>query len=293
MRKIKKIDCHEIFAQTVADGHRIGEDVFLLDGICLDSSAGYEFVSTGNIFFEIQEGAGSVSINGVEHTVNGPCLAGCFQGQIVRALFNSGRTVLRAAFFSDRFVGDLYHSSLKFSDIRSTMVENPVIGLDTSSSRRLDLYARTMREIAVETTDSDSVISARYETLSLFFGPLQKCFKVRKNVGSSRKPILSSEFFGLLKEHFRTEHQLKYYADRMNITDRYLYSCVVSATGKAPSYWVDCYLLLEAKRLLVENVLSINQISETLGFSGPSQFGKFFKKHEGMSAREYRTNYSK
>lgn len=292
-RKINRIDYRAMFSQTVAEDHRIGDDVLLLDEFVLDPVTDYEFISAGNTFFEVLEGGGEISVNGALYPVEGHCLIVYFQGQIVRANISNGNTVQRAAVFSDRFMEELYHDSVKFSDIRSSILENPVIRLDDASSRRLELYVRTMREIAKDPDNVNGLVSARHETLSLFYGPLQKCFVTGGDTVSSRKPVVSSGFFSLLKLHFRTEHQLGFYSAQLNISDRYLYVCVKSTTGKTPSYWIDYYILLEAKKLLIENVLSINQISGRLGFAGPSQFGKFFKKHENRSAAAFRSNYSK
>lgn len=292
-KMIKKIDYREMFAQTAAEDHRIGNDILLLDDFSLDPVQEYEFVSAGNTFLEVIKGVGSISVNGVRYPVKGHSLIVYFQGQIVRANIDSEDSVQRAAVFSDRFMEELYHSSIRFNDIRTSIISNPVIRIDSASAKRLDLYAAMLREIAGDVTNSNNVVCAKHETLSLFYGPLFKAFKNSNGTFSMRKQQLSSDFFALLVENFRTEHQLKYYADRLFITDRYLYVCVVSVTGKTPSYWIDFYLLQEARKLLVEDTLSINQIADRLGFSGPSQFGKFFKKHEGVSAGSFRNNYSK
>lgn len=292
-RKIKKIDYKATFAQTVAEDHRIGDDILLLDEFVFDPVSDYEFVSAGNTFFEVLEGGGTLSVNGVSYPVEGHCLIVYFQGQVVRANINNNNTVQRAAVFSDRFMEELYHDSVKFSDLRSSMLVNPVIHVDEASSKRLDLYVQTLREIARDPDNVNGLVSARFETLSLCYGPLGKCFHTVGNVASLRKPLVSSGFFSLLKVHFRTEHKLSFYSEQLNISDRYLYVCVKSTTGKSPSYWIDYYVMLEAKKLLIENVLSVNQISDRLGFAGPSQFGKFFRKHENMSAITYRKNYSK
>lgn len=293
MKKIKKIDYREMFAQTLKEDHRIGDDVLLLDEFSLDPFQEYEFTSAGNTFFEVLEGNGSITVNGVYYPVKGHCLIAYYQGQIVKVDINGRNTVQRAAVFSDKFLEELYHSSLRFSDIRTFIIENPVISVDPRSARSLDLYARTMREIASEPGNRNSVTCAKFATLTLFYGPLQNCFKKKADLPSLRKQKVSSGFFDLLKENFRTEHQLDFYAGRLFITDRYLYACVSSTSGKSPSYWIDYYLLLEAKKLLVGNILSIDQISERLGFAGSSQFGKFFKKHEGVSAGAFRREYSK
>ena len=47
-------------------------------------------------------------------------------------------------------------------------------------------------------------------------------------------------------------------------------------------------VLLESKVRLQNHEQSIYQIAYDLNFSDPSHFGKFFKKHTGLSPMEYR-----
>lgn len=291
MRDIKTMDYRQMFARMTTADHRIGEDVLLMDEFRVNTVQEYEFTATGNTFFEVLDGRGSITVNGMKYQVNGHCLIVYFQDQLVKVNISGPESVQRVAVFSDRFMEELYQSSIQFCDIRTYIIENPVIHINGPLARRLDLYVSTLREIASDADSESGITCAKFETLSLFYGPLRNCFRKRR-VSSSRKNFISSGFFTILNIHFRTEHQLKYYAGVLNITDRYLYVCVMSVTGKSPSYWIDCYLMREAKKLLVENTLSINQIAEILGFSGPSQFGKFFKKHEGRSAGIFRANYS-
>jgi len=85
-----------------------------------------------------------------------------------------------------------------------------------------------------------------------------------------------------------TEHRLGFYADALNISKTYLYDCVSSTSGKAPSYWIDYYMVSYAKKSLANMDLSILQIALSLNFAGLPQFAKFFKKQTGMSPRDYR-----
>jgi len=178
--------------------------------------------------------------------------------------------------------------SLKFNDIRSSIIENPVIVLDELAAKGIEIYVNTLKIIATSSRNFEKVTCIKYLTLSLFYGPLFNVFKKKIDSASFRSPKLSTGFFHLLERHFREEHELSYYADKLNISVRYLYANVRSTTGKSPGYWIDYYMMSEAKKLLADMELSIVQVSDTLNFAGLSQFGKFFKKHEGISPSAYR-----
>jgi AraC-like DNA-binding protein len=49
----------------------------------------------------------------------------------------------------------------------------------------------------------------------------------------------------------------------------------------------------EASRLLRDPELTLQQIAEELSFSDQSSFGKFFKKHSGMTPMKYRQSLRK
>jgi AraC-like DNA-binding protein len=63
---------------------------------------------------------------------------------------------------------------------------------------------------------------------------------------------------------------------------------VKSATGKFAIEWIDDYVMLEAKALLKSTNMTIQQISDELNFPSQSFFGKYFKRREGVSPKEYR-----
>ncbi|MGL5697772.1 MAG: helix-turn-helix domain-containing protein, partial [Kluyvera sp.] len=47
-------------------------------------------------------------------------------------------------------------------------------------------------------------------------------------------------------------------------------------------------LLLEAKRSLQYTSMTVTQVSEYLGFSDVTYFSRFFRKHEGMTPKEFK-----
>ena len=63
---------------------------------------------------------------------------------------------------------------------------------------------------------------------------------------------------------------------------------VKKVSGRTASDWIDDYVILQAKQLLRSSSLTIQEVSRELNFSNQSFFGKYFKKHVGMSPSEYR-----
>lgn len=97
-----------------------------------------------------------------------------------------------------------------------------------------------------------------------------------------------SQFKTLLSEHFIEERQVSFYAEKMHLTPKYFSTIIKDVSGKTAGAWINEMLLLESKVRLQNKEQSIAQIAEELNFSDPSHFGKFFKKHIGVSPFEYR-----
>lgn len=99
---------------------------------------------------------------------------------------------------------------------------------------------------------------------------------------------LLSQFKKLLSENFLEERQVAFYAEKMNLTPKYFSTLIKEVSGKTAGTWISEMLLLESKVRLQNKGQSIAEIAYDLDFSDPSHFGKFFKKHLGISPLEYR-----
>lgn len=104
----------------------------------------------------------------------------------------------------------------------------------------------------------------------------------------SRKEELFEQFLRLLFEYGKVEHRVTFYADKLFITSQYLSSILKELSGKPANKWIEDTLILEAKLLLKAPQATVQQVADALHFSDQSTFGKFFKKHMGMSPSEYR-----
>ncbi len=96
------------------------------------------------------------------------------------------------------------------------------------------------------------------------------------------------KFNNLLNLHYKEERSVKYYANLLSITPKYLTEIVHEITGKPAGELIDEKVMQESKFLLSNPSFTIGQIADTLHFSDQSFFRKFFKRHLGISPSEYR-----
>lgn len=105
---------------------------------------------------------------------------------------------------------------------------------------------------------------------------------------NSRKESITMKFLQLVSINFMKEKELKFYADKLLISSKYLSNTVREITNQPPSKFITEALLNNAKILLLSSDNSIKEISNELDFSDQYAFGKFFKKHTGLSPSNFR-----
>ena len=91
----------------------------------------------------------------------------------------------------------------------------------------------------------------------------------------------------LVQKHYAEERSIRFYADRLCLTPKYLSNAVHRVSGRHAGEWIKDYVLLEAKALLKSRQYTVQQVSEMLNFPNTSFFGKFFKKAVGCTPRTY------
>ncbi|MGV0828593.1 helix-turn-helix domain-containing protein [Empedobacter brevis] len=136
----------------------------------------------------------------------------------------------------------------------------------------------------------------RYIQYNLFYAIVYTTFSelskqqtiiVRKG---TRKDEIVKQFLVDLNNHYIDNRDAKYYADKLNITVRYLTECCKSITGRTTKELISSVVIRAAKVLLSETTKTISEISNELNFSDQYSFGNFFKKHLKISPTQFRKN---
>lgn len=99
---------------------------------------------------------------------------------------------------------------------------------------------------------------------------------------------MAQRFSSLLEESFITSHNLKFYADKLNLSPNYLSATLKKITGKTAGDLIQQRLLLEAKRMLLHSAITIKEIAYQLNFNDPPYFTRFFKNNTGYSPEMFR-----
>jgi AraC-like DNA-binding protein len=168
--------------------------------------------------------------------------------------------------------------------------ENPLMQLERVEFEQMNASFEFLKK-KFETTDMNS---CRLQILKNYlFGLLYECIGMRSepamtDVVKSRGQVLFSQFIDLVVEHHREQHSVKFYADELGITPKYLSAVAEEQTGKNAKRWIDEHIALDAKVLLRSSSRDIQKVSKILNFPDVSFFGKFFKRLVGVSPKTYR-----
>lgn len=96
------------------------------------------------------------------------------------------------------------------------------------------------------------------------------------------------KFQKLVSSKYTQTRKARQYAVFLNVTFKQLNSVCKSFTNKTAKRYIDNYVILQAKRLLVISGISIQQISSERGFQDETYFLKFFKNIAGITPTQFR-----
>ena len=156
-------------------------------------------------------------------------------------------------------------------------------------SDSLKIYRLIKEELSLPAYPTQPLVIQRYcEILTLKDYKLYEDSERAIATPNNRQEELFRLFLQLLEENYLRERSTGFYASQLCISPKYLSSIIKEQSGKTCAEWIDEYISFNAKTLLKDSTLSIKQISDRLGFPSQSIFGRFFKKINGVSPKEFR-----
>lgn len=176
-------------------------------------------------------------------------------------------------------------------NIMNAAVRTPSVNLPGQRPARLLEYYDFLEKQYLETGN------AYREEISktLFYALMLEICDIFRSVsgenGSVQRPRqekLTDDFLRLMTKYYRTEHNVAFYADRLNRTPKYLSGAIKRLSGRSVSDWINSMLISESKLMLKVTDKSILEISEELNFSSPSVFVQFFRHNTGITPLQYR-----
>lgn len=177
---------------------------------------------------------------------------------------------------------------LNQSSIFDTTLSNALVKPDPEVfSQMLQLLTLLETEISASDTFSKEESLQKLASLFLIYAERQK---QRNSALTSNHHYLSQyyHFKQLLEQHFSQERSVDFYASLMAITPKTLNRVTQAAVQKSAKEFIDNRVVIEIKRLLLFEKLSIKEIAYSLNFNEPTNLVKYFKKHTGETPTSFK-----
>ena len=101
------------------------------------------------------------------------------------------------------------------------------------------------------------------------------------------------QFNNLLNDYFDSGRQLvngipgvQYFADKMNMSSNYFSDLIKKLSGESPGNIIRNHIIRLAKNMLIAKG-NVSQVAYDLGFDYPQHFTRMFKKHTGMTPKQF------
>ena len=202
------------------------------------------------------------------------------------------------------FKGEMEGYVVNFSDaffqsflLRSDFIENfsffsgnSIAGVLNLSQIEAQVVQETFEELLIQ---SETIHIHRWDMirillLKIFITLEQKNNEdVAKDVSNYNIALLKN-FQKLIEKNYKKLRLPMEYADLLYITPNHLNALCKDQTGVAAGELIRNRIILEAKRMLINQQINISEIAYELNFKDNSYFSKFFKKQVGTSPEEFR-----
>ena len=228
-----------------------------------------------------------MKVNLQEYDVESPALVTLLPGQFFEIISVSANfksyTVVASNQFSE--LVNLPGWQQKYLD----MYNNPITNLDDDSLIGVQVFFAMLYH-AASNKDNPFRLQVVENLIRVFYyGGVHKS-KYPAGKSAQHKNNVVEQFLDLVHQHYREERMIGFYADRLCITPKYLSKIVKENTGRSAGEWIENYVMLEARTMLHNSDMTIQQIAVALNFPNQSFFGKYFKRATGMSPKQYRSS---
>ena len=248
------------------------------------------FRMQGVILLIIENGSCTIEVNMNKYELKKGGIFLAFHGQIVRALKISDDVKPLCVACSTDMLNDLMSQVKDSMQLLLIAKRSPYLEREKKDFEQIVKSFKHLQEKMRVLDDNPFYYQIiKNQLLALAFecvGFLTKKSSARQV--SNRKEALFNAFMRSVEVHHGKEHSVKYYADELFVTPKYLSTVIDEVSGKGAKQWIDDYIALDAKVLLQSTQMDIQEISDELNFPDVSFFGKFFKRMTGMSPKVFR-----
>ena len=244
-----------------------------------------------NMIVFYTEGNSKQLVDFVWHEVSKNTIIHLSKGQINAFQFNDdlkGYIIL----FTDEYLKKQINILPENEIIRlfNSHLFSPIIQAPTDSNVEqyiklfYDEYSNVKEDYNQENTYSSlhSIIFSKLERLKQY-----QTFHLKR----SNKLNTFLSFKSFLENNYSKSRNADFYAEKLNITYKHLNTICKNIVNITVKQFIDAFVILEAKRLLINSEIKSTELAYSLGFEEPTNFIKYFKKHTGFTPNIFKKDY--
>lgn len=126
---------------------------------------------------------------------------------------------------------------------------------------------------------------------SLFTILISKAENIKQNqtfyIKDSSQISVFKKFISLIENNLSKSRNASFYANELAITYKHLNSICKDLVNKTAKNVIDDYIILQAKRSLINSSIKSTELAYSLGFEDPTNFTKYFKKNTGLTPNSF------
>ena len=227
------------------------------------------------LVFEIGGGTHLMSKNNNEiQNYSFHILPSSFVHHLNRTSTSKGFTIA----FSDFFINQLQNFDNK-SDYLYLVSEPKVFNFTENDYKEFEFY---FKELHTQKENESYFLNL----ISLIILKILDKIKHKPNFKILENSQL--EIIRLVNKYYQEKPKIEFYASKMNLSISCFSKKVKQLFGKTIIDLQNEKIILESKRLLKQNNLSVNEIASKLNFTDEAHFCHFFKKYLSLTPKEFK-----
>ncbi len=264
------------------------------DEVCLLQHTGALSGETGpfradcTLAILLNSGELSLTIDMVPWQASAPCMVTILPNQIFQIHRLSDCMEAHTILMSEKFSDSLFDEYALFNSLRPSIADRPLIDLNGGIGTAFDKYIDLLKDLANSPLHVYRLEAAKHLTLSMFYGVAFSIHDLSRTKSTDRQTMLFKRFEKALRQHYKSQREVAFYAEKLCVSPKYLSAVVRKQSGKSALRCINEYVLNECQALLLSTDLTLQEIANQLHFPSQSVFSKFFKRMTGLSPRDYR-----
>jgi len=290
-RIASKFNWHAALENARVEIDAIGNDFILLEKPVSLSVSSAPFITDVTTAILCLKGSTEGAINLKPFKSEAPCMIILLPDQILEQKYLSDDFSGLFIIMSKRFTDNLLPNVHERLPLFLAMQDSPCIPMNTEAIESMKTYFEMLKRIIRIKEHPHRLEVAKYLTLTFFYGIGYSIHPKSENKEKTHNELLVERFLDLVRENYKEQRLLGFYADKLCITPKHLSKVVKKTSHKSPNDWIDDHVILEAKALFNSTNMTIQQVCDELNFDDQSFFRKYFKRHTGMPPREYKVKW--